>query len=610
MRLTRVSVRDVPPIRRFDADELSSIVVLAGPNGVGKTRLKQAILDHLQKPTASDHVSLGLAATTPEEISDWGGRALDTSKGSDASKLQTTLQKSRRRTRWLSSVINFESDRSIQKVTPLKFTWDVGDPWEEDVQWNVGFGGLRARFDDTLHSIFRKVQSQRDRIAKRAEDLIREGKTSMDLNFRDQLAPFKKAFGQLLAPKELLSADPKRHHLDYAYEGQQLPVTSLGSGEQEVVNIVFDFILRNPSHSIILFDEPELHLHPELSFKLLRALETIGEQNQFIFCTHSPDIISASLEHSVIFIGPQKGDDANQAIPVSEQDETNQALRLLGQSVGIIALARRIVLIEGENASLDKQVYGSIVRNRFPNLVLVPSGGRRTLTSFATISEQVLKRTIWGVDFFMLCDGDSAPLHASPAESGDPVESRLRVLPRYHLENYFLDEVLLARVFSQMESEGDWLTKPEMIGDRLRKIASEMISYAVALYVTSLLRRQVGSVDLMPQGCHARSLDELQTLLQRKAAEELRRIGAAISERQLTRAIEERFRQLEQSLATDGEEWKRLIPGRPVLSVFANTAGLSVGRLKALYLREAEKDTFKVFEDSVAIFEYFSRLEA
>ncbi len=114
----------------------------------------------------------------------------------------------------------------------------------------------------------------------------------------------------------------------------------------------------------------------------------------------------------------------------------------------------------------------------------------------------------------------------------------------------------------------------------------------------------------MPQGCHARSLDELQTLLQRKAAEELRRIGAAISERQLTRAIEERFRQLEQSLATDGEEWKRLIPGRPVLSVFANTAGLSVGRLKALYLREAEKDTFKVFEDSVAIFEYFSRLEA
>ena len=277
-----------------------------------------------------------------------------------------------------------------------------------DVGWNSTFGGLRARYDDTIHSIFRKVQSQRDQIAKRAEQLQQQGKTTMDLNFADPLEPFKRAFSQLLSPKELLSADPKKRHLDYTYEGQQFQITSLSSGEQEVVNVVFDFILRRPSHSIILFDEPELHLHPELSFRLLRTLETVGEQNQFVFCTHSPDIITSSLENSVVFIGPPSDSGENQAIPVSEDDETNKALRLLGQSIGIIALGRKIVLVEGTNASLDKQIYGSIIRSRYPNLVLVPSGGNATIRSFAGIASQVLEKTIWGVDFFMLCDGDSA----------------------------------------------------------------------------------------------------------------------------------------------------------------------------------------------------------
>jgi hypothetical protein len=210
-------------------------------------------------------------ATTEEELQDWGKKDLDTADQKDAMRLQGILQKGRRRTKWRSSVINFESDRSIQKITPYPFSWDFQDPYEEKVGWNSTFGGLRSRFLDTLHSIFRKVQSQRDHIAKRAEELMLQGKTLMELNFKDPLEPFKRAFSQLLSPKELLNVDPKKQHLDYTYEGQQFPLTSLSSGEQEVVNIIFDFILRRPSHSIIMFDEPELHLHPELSFKLLRT---------------------------------------------------------------------------------------------------------------------------------------------------------------------------------------------------------------------------------------------------------------------------------------------------------------------------------------------------
>ena len=45
MRIRAIHALDVPPVIRFVAEELTDVVVLAGPNGVGKTRLANASLD-------------------------------------------------------------------------------------------------------------------------------------------------------------------------------------------------------------------------------------------------------------------------------------------------------------------------------------------------------------------------------------------------------------------------------------------------------------------------------------------------------------------------------------------------------------------------------------
>src|SRR4030042_1622811 len=102
MRLNRISVTDVPPIKNFDVSDLSNIIVLAGPNGVGKTRLAQAILSHFQNPTGFNNVQLVLHATTEEELQDWGKNEIDTANQEDALRLQTLLHKGRRRRKWSS----------------------------------------------------------------------------------------------------------------------------------------------------------------------------------------------------------------------------------------------------------------------------------------------------------------------------------------------------------------------------------------------------------------------------------------------------------------------------------------------------------------------------
>jgi hypothetical protein len=206
MRLTSIAAADIKPIKSFSVANLSDVVVIAGPNGVGKTRLITAMVAFFQSANSNAPIKLTLDATSDTERSDWGKSSLNTADPTDVAKLAHTLQKAKKRSNWESSVLNFESDRSIQQVAPYSFNWDYEDPDLEAVTWNFGLGGLRGRFQDTLHSIFRKVRSRREKIAKRAEYLFKTSAgnkpVQLDPNdFPDPLDSFKQAFRQLLAPK-------------------------------------------------------------------------------------------------------------------------------------------------------------------------------------------------------------------------------------------------------------------------------------------------------------------------------------------------------------------------------------------------------------------------
>ena len=608
MRLESVSVRDTPPVDLFEVDELADVVVLAGPNGVGKTRLLNRIVTHLRGGSNDPAVRITVAATTPSETDAWGQDSLDLTLATDLEKLRATLQASRRRQNWSSSLVNFESDRSIQNLQPLAFSWDMEDPDEESVSWDLTFGFMRDRFQDTVHAMFRMIEAQKQSLGNRAIQLRREGRGEMKLSFTDPMEPFKEVFAMLLAPKELANPSARNQRLEYTLEEQVFDFTTLSSGEREVVNIAFDFLLRKPQDCIVFFDEPELHLHPELSYKLLQTLRTIGERNQFILSTHSPDIITASLDQTVVFVSPPRptteGQPQNQAIVVAESDETNQALRLLGQSIGIVALGRRIVLIEGSQSSLDKQTYGSIVKHRHPGLVLVPSGGKHTIESFDAIYDAVLSRTIWGVEFFMLCDNDAAP-RASDSQTKALESGRLRILPRYHLENYFLDEHVWAQAFALMESPESWLRDPAAIRAQLRTLGEQFVSYAAALSVSRALRTAAGNLDVMPKDCHGKNLKEIQELVEERASAERGRISDVLDASQVRLAVETAFNALVESLESDSEAWKAAIPGRPLLGAFASKANVNVSRAKSMFLNAAV-GALDPFAEVAAIFDAFA----
>src|ERR1039458_125269 len=108
MRLTSIKAQNVKPIDIFDVSGLSDVVVLAGPNGVGKSRLIGSVLGHLRSLSGTE-VALKLEATTPEEEKVWGKKAIDTAIQADRPLLKKLLQQKQRRRKFQSSVLNFDS---------------------------------------------------------------------------------------------------------------------------------------------------------------------------------------------------------------------------------------------------------------------------------------------------------------------------------------------------------------------------------------------------------------------------------------------------------------------------------------------------------------------
>jgi energy-coupling factor transporter ATP-binding protein EcfA2 len=595
MRIASIKVENLPPVQRFEVTDLSDLVVIAGPNGVGKTRLITHLLNAFRGSAGG--VEMFIEATSKEEIGTFGAKQLSTS-GSGLQRIMHLVQTNKLRRNYRSGVLYFESGRSIQNIQPLPFAFDFADPYMENVSWDLPMQGLAGRWQDTQHAIFKKIQSQKTSIANKAIDLRNQGFESMNLQFSDPLEPFKEAFAKLLGPKKLTRADLSAQQLMYEEDGEERSINTLSSGEREVLNVTFDFILRNPNDCIIFFDEPEVHLHPELLIRMVATLRSIGRNNQFFFLSHSPDLVSSSLEDSVVFLTPRKADGSNQAILVKPGDETTEAMHQLGHSVGVLSLGRKIVIIEGTDASLDKRTYSQILANRFPDLVLVPGGGRRTVENFAHLVSTVLDKAVWGVEFFMLTDRDAGPIDAS--------SGKIAQLPRYHLENYFLDSEVLAACFDTIEDDASWLRDPATVEKALCDMAVEKVGYAVALKVAHTFRQLCGNVSIMPSGAHGLNKQDLIDAIAHKAEAERIRNASALELAAIREATAKTYDEFLASINDGTGNWKIDVPGKPILKTFCHRADIPVGRLKNLYLKVVEEKGMETFADLVTIFARFA----
>src|SRR3569833_314933 len=108
MRLTAIYASDVHPVKRFEIANLSDVVVIAGQNGVGKSRLIGGLLGRFQNLNAiQNNIRLVVEATSENERNAWQQNSLDTSIQAAAIKFLSTLQSFFCRSFWCCCVFLF-----------------------------------------------------------------------------------------------------------------------------------------------------------------------------------------------------------------------------------------------------------------------------------------------------------------------------------------------------------------------------------------------------------------------------------------------------------------------------------------------------------------------
>ncbi|MBF0180336.1 MAG: AAA family ATPase [Magnetococcales bacterium] len=86
----------------------------------------------------------------------------------------------------------------------------------------------------------------------------------------------------------------------YFSDGQRdYELAEMSGGERAILPILIDFARQNIHNSVVLIDEIELHLHPPLQQALVRALEHLGQNNQFIITTHSQSVLDVVFDSDI-----------------------------------------------------------------------------------------------------------------------------------------------------------------------------------------------------------------------------------------------------------------------------------------------------------------------
>lgn len=118
--------------------------------------------------------------------------------------------------------------------------------------------------------------------------------------FKKQVADLNKIFQNLDIPSKLIEVSEKDLIFESA-NGQKVGFDDLSSGEKMLYFMGFTLNQFNPQETIIMVDQPEDSLHPKWQQQITQFFKNIGQNNQIILATHSPQII-ASVHPESLFV--------------------------------------------------------------------------------------------------------------------------------------------------------------------------------------------------------------------------------------------------------------------------------------------------------------------
>ncbi|MDJ0511192.1 MAG: DUF4435 domain-containing protein [Crocosphaera sp.] len=167
----------------------------------------------------------------------------------------------------------------------------------------------------------------------------------------------------------------------------------MSDGERVIIYLIGQ-CLAVKENSIIIIDEPELHLHKALQSRLWDAIETERSDCLFVYLTHDLDFAVTRVNSRKIWLKSYENDKWDWHLISEDLDIREQLL------LEIIGSRQPILFVEGDKTSLDFFLFSHL----FKNYTIIPNGGSHDVIH-ATCSFSQLK-TLHSLDCKGIIDSD------------------------------------------------------------------------------------------------------------------------------------------------------------------------------------------------------------
>lgn len=419
MRLPSFSVSNQRSIRHAACDNVPSLMVIAGPNGTGKSTLLNSI--------RSQAGYKNIMYVGPHR----------------AMRRQQVQQR-----HLLAPSISFENLLSGQNVPGfegIRMLDGTRDPWSYDDSANYLKHALCQIEVDRQQSIAARVD--RDGGIERGA-LVDPWKPLRELT--QNLLPHLKFQKIDAANRDQVRVLWNVHGLNAGVD-----LDDLSSGEKSIIQMFYPLVEREIKALVkeidsvqqavdrpelcVLIDEPELHLHPNLQIKVLDYLRvlTSGTKTQVIVATHSPTMVEYATFEELFLLRPVElvGQDQNQLVQVATDEDRLAILREAFGSTSNLTALQPVVIVEGvstkdaKHVVPDRKLYRALHAG-FDKVTLISGGGKSECKSLLKVLDDSLKQFSPDLKTMALLDRDTS------ISSG---EANIELLPVSMIENFILD---------------------------------------------------------------------------------------------------------------------------------------------------------------------------
>jgi Predicted ATPase len=263
--------------------------------------------------------------------------------------------------------------------------------------------------------------------------------------------------------RELDFEETNDEYINFTVEDECFPseIGLMGSGMQMWLQIVW-FVCRSKNCETIIFDEPDVYMHPDLQRKLINFIKK--RFKQVIIATHSVEIISEVDPQYIVTID-KKNKHMNYA---TNKKGVQQIIENIG-SVHNLALVRiantkKCLFVEGKDINILSKFYSKIYPEKdysIKTLPVISLGGWSRLDEAFGASKLFHEETEDTVKCYCIVDHDYYLQETidSVMKKSEDSHLFLHIWKKKEIENYLINPSVIFRISRLPENEYDTFIK-------------------------------------------------------------------------------------------------------------------------------------------------------